>query len=237
MIESRPAKTPPLPTPGDIGAAEAVHNHVAVAIAGETPNAILRTDGSGNGVAAAPTADVLTLLDAATRSDMRAAMDAVATPLTTRGDIWVRGASADTRLPLGGAGEVFGSDGTDPVFRSLDKFVPGAQVVTTDDAWTTAVTITTDAVTAVVETYFSVVGCKDDWSEGITWRGGCAHRRYGGTYVAMGDVAWQPPFSENPLLGVRVTEDANGVYIQVKGPAPGTNYRWQVKYLRNVLEN
>jgi hypothetical protein len=157
-------------------------------------------------------------------------------PLTTRGDLWVRDGSGDARLPVGGASEILGSDGTDPVYRALDEFMPSAQVSTTDDTWTTVVTITTDAVLAVVETHFSVVARKDDWSEGGAWRGYCAHRRYGGAYNAMGSVAWQPNFSENALLDVRVTEDASGVYIQVKGP-PATDYRWQVKYLRNVLED
>lgn len=157
-------------------------------------------------------------------------------PLTTRGDIWVRDGSGDARLAIGGASEILGSDGTDPVYRALDEFMPSAQVSTTDDTWTTVVTITTDAVLAVVETHFSVVARKDDWSEGGAWRGYCAHRRYGGAYNAMGSVAWQPNFSENVLLDVRVTEDASGIYIQVKGP-PATDYRWQVKYLRNVLED
>ena len=157
-------------------------------------------------------------------------------PLTTRGDLWVRDGSGDARLAVGGASEILGSDGTDPVYRALDEFIPSAQVSTTDDTWTTVATITTDAELAIVETHFSVVARKDDWSEGGAWRGTVAHRRYGGAYNAMGSVAWQPNFSENALLDVRVTEDASGVYIQVKGP-PATDYRWQVKYLRNVLES
>lgn len=156
-------------------------------------------------------------------------------PLTTRGDLWVRDASGDARLPLGGGGEILGSDGTDPVYRSLDEFIPSADTVTNDDTWTTVKTITTDGDPAVIEVHFSITARKDDWSEGGAWRGTCAHRRFGGTYVAMGAEVWHAAFSENVLLDVRVTEDASGVHIQVKGP-PATDYRWQVKYLRHALE-
>lgn len=41
----------------------------------------------------------------------------IASPLTTRGDLWYRGASADARLPIGAAGTFMQSNGTDPVWQ------------------------------------------------------------------------------------------------------------------------
>lgn len=79
-----------MPSAADVGASATGHTHGPTDITGATPSALLRTNGSGVGVATAPTADVLTLLDATTRSGMRAAMDAAST------------AHASTHNPLGG---------------------------------------------------------------------------------------------------------------------------------------
>lgn len=45
-------------------------------------------------------------------------LSASGSPTTTRGDLIYRGASADTRLPIGSAGKFLTSDGTDPVWSS-----------------------------------------------------------------------------------------------------------------------
>lgn len=158
-----------------------------------------------------------------------------ASPLTTRGDLYVRGASSDTRLALGAALRILGSNGTDPVYRELDGFLPRLDVDTADDAWTTLATWTTTEATAILSVAFTVLARKDDWSEGGVWRGSCAHRRYGGTYTAMAPVNWEPSQSENAALEVRVQEDASGVHLQVKGVA-ATDYRWRVTFTRSSLE-
>lgn len=156
-------------------------------------------------------------------------------PLTTRGDLWVRGASGDTRLALGAALRILGSDGTDTVYRELDGFLPRVDTDTTDDTWTTLATWTSTETTAILSVAFTVLARKDDWSEGGVWRGACAHRRYGGTYTAMGPVNWEPAWSENAALEVRVQEGAGGVQLQVKGIA-ATDYRWRVTFTRSSLE-
>lgn len=158
-----------------------------------------------------------------------------ASPLTTRGDLYVRGVSGDARLALGAALRILGSDGTDPVYRELDGFLPRLDVDTTDDTWTTLVTWVTTEATAILSVAFTVLARKDDWSEGGVWRGACAHRRYSGTYTAMGPVNWEPSQSENAALEVRVQEDASGVHLQVKGIA-ATDYRWRVTFTRSSLE-
>ena len=157
-------------------------------------------------------------------------------PLTTRGDIWVRDGSGDARLAVGAALRILGSNGTDPVYRELDGFLPRLDIDTTDDTWTTLATWTTVEALAVLSVAFTVMARLDDWSEGGVWRGACAHRRYGGTYTAMGPVNWEPAQTENAALEVRVQEDASGVHLQVKGlPAPAA-YRWRVTFTRSSLE-
>ena len=156
-------------------------------------------------------------------------------PLTTRGDLWVRDGSGDARLAVGAALRILGSNGTDPVYRALDGFLPRLDIDTTDDTWTTLATWTTVEALAVLSVAFTVMARLDDWSEGGVWRGACAHRRYGGTYTAMGPVNWEPAQTENAALEVRVQEDASGVHLQVKGIA-ATDYRWRVTFTRSSLE-
>lgn len=156
-------------------------------------------------------------------------------PLTTRGDLWVRDGSGDARLAVGAALRILGSNGTDPVYRELDGFLPRLDIDTTDDTWTTLATWTTVEALAVLSVAFTVMARLDDWSEGGVWRGACAHRRYGGTYTAMGPVNWEPAQTENAALEVRVQEDASGVHLQVKGIA-ATDYRWRVTFTRSSLE-
>lgn len=50
------------------------------------------------------------------------AADVASDPLTTRGDVARRGASVTERLPLGTAGHVISSDGTDAIWRASSRY-------------------------------------------------------------------------------------------------------------------
>lgn len=67
-----------------------------------------------------------TLLTAASAAAQLAALGAAATVTTTRGDLIVRGASADGRLALGASGYVLTSDGTDAVWAAPTAAAPTA---------------------------------------------------------------------------------------------------------------
>lgn len=59
------------------------------------------------------------------QASKQAGFDALS-PVTTRGDIIVRGASNNVRLALGAAGTVLGSDGTDALWRTLSAALDAA---------------------------------------------------------------------------------------------------------------
>lgn len=201
--------------PGKVAHGEKLVGAAPIDTSGAAPNDALRFDGAA--------------------FKPQAIAPGLASPLTTRGDLWVQGASGDARLALGASRTVLGSDGVDPGYRALDAFLPRADVDTTDDTWTTLATWTTTEAQGVLSVAFTVMVRKDDWTEGGVWRGSCAHRRDSGTYIAMGGVNWEPSSSENPALEVRVQEGAGGVHLQVKGVA-ATDYRWRVTFTRSSLE-
>lgn len=155
-------------------------------------------------------------------------------PLTTRGDLWRRDGSGDARLALGAAGSLLTSDGTDPVWRSVEDALPGAEVSTSDDTWTTIATIAVDDL-SVALLDLSIVALRDDASAAGAWRGSCAWRRYGG---AMHEVAaLSLLLSDTEAVGLEVRAQASGttgVAVQVKGIA-ATDYSWRVSYLRTSI--
>jgi hypothetical protein len=73
-------------------------------------------------------------------------------PTTTRGDLIVRGASADQRLAVGASGRVLRSDGTDPAWTQLASTdvtgLPWTTAIAPDDGQTTDATQTTIATIA-----------------------------------------------------------------------------------------
>lgn len=73
-------------------------------------------------------------------------------PTTTRGDLIVRGASADQRLAVGASGRVLRSDGTDPAWAQLAATdvtgLPWTTALAPDDGQTTDATTTTIATIA-----------------------------------------------------------------------------------------
>jgi len=77
---------------------------------------------------------------------------AASSPTTTRGDLIVRGASADQRLAVGASGRVLRSDGTDPAWAQLAATdvtgLPWTAPLAPDDGQTTDATTTTIATIA-----------------------------------------------------------------------------------------
>ena len=77
----------------------------------------------GGSVAAADITDATAvgeaLMTAANEAAGRTAIGAAATVTTTRGDLIVRGASADQPLTIGGAGKFLRTNGTDPSWQSI----------------------------------------------------------------------------------------------------------------------
>lgn len=155
-------------------------------------------------------------------------------PLTTRGDIWRRDGSGDARLALGAAGTLLTSDGTDPVWRTVEDALPGAEIETSDDVWTTIATIGVDDLSVALLDLF-IVALRDDASAAGAWRGSTAWRRYGG---AMHEVApLSLLLSDTEAVGLEVRAQASGttgVAVQVKGLA-ATDYSWRVSYLRTSI--
>ncbi len=153
-----------------------------------------------------------------------------ASPLTTRGDLYVRGASADTRLALGAALKVLGSNGTDPVYNDLDAFFPLTEGSTSDAAWTTIASIPI-ADMQMLGLSITVMARKDDASAGGFWVGSCAYRRYGGTVNEVAPFTQLVDAAEAVGLDVRTQAGATTVNLQVKGIA-ANDYTWRATYAR-----
>lgn len=156
-----------------------------------------------------------------------------ASPLTTRGDLYVRGASSDTRLALGASRKVLGSNGTDPIYDDLDAFLPLAEASTSDDVWTTIAAIAI-ADLQVLGLNITVVARKDDASAGGFWRGSCAYRRYSGSVTEIAAFTTLVDAVEAVGLDVRTQAGTTTVDLQVRGIA-ATDYTWRAHYTRLAI--
>lgn len=129
------------------------------------------------------------LLDDADAAAQRVTLNAMENVLTTRGDLLVRGATAEERFAIGADGQVLGSDGTDPVWTTpfaprgyIDGFVCSRHAGDTDhDLQITAGTCRNEANTATFSLTSSIVKRIDaSWAEG-TNQGGL----FSGTVAAV----------------------------------------------------
>lgn len=99
-------------------------------------------------------------------------------PTTTRGDMIYRGASADTRLPIGGFGDLLSSDGTDPFWESQSRVIRFqddffyAQSATIAETWATVGSINFGSIGAADGNHWGIARFRSTGADQVLYTAG-----------------------------------------------------------------
>lgn len=166
-------------------------------------------------------------------------------PLTTRGDLWVRGASGDTRLAIGAAGRYLRSDGTDPSWSQLlaadltgapwSSLLAPTEVETNDATTTTLASLATQPSRSYVVDLL-VVSTRSPAAV-VAWKLlATVHSDSGGTLTLNHVLAYGP--TDGGASGMAATVDAPGSSIRVRVTGlGGASVGWSVTGTVLALEN
>lgn len=165
-------------------------------------------------------------------------------PLTTRGDIIVRGASADQRLAVGASGRYLRSDGTDPSWAQVQaadiagapwsSVVPPTTVETNDATTTTLATIATIASRSYAVDL--VVVSTRSPTDVVAWKLLATVHSDGGGTLTLNDVLVHGP-TDGGASTMAATVDVSGTDIRVRVTGLVATVDWSVTGTVLALEN
>lgn len=167
------------------------------------------------------------------------------TVTTTRGDLIVRGASADQRLAIGAAARYLRSDGTDPSWSQLlaadltgapwSSVLAPAEVETNDATTTTLASIAT-AASRSYAVEVTVVSTRSPAAV-VAWKLLATVHSDGGGTLTLNDVLIHGP-TDAGASGMAATVDVSGSSIRVRVTGlGGTSVSWSVAGTVLALEN